>query len=116
MCRVESIYQARSCKRFYAFLDSIIAHADDVKEFKYAGILSNFLNSDEEAVKVIQEIATGLVPEDMKSYADVKKNIEIYHTHVGRTQIATWVSKVMRSYFRSPGPPLLSSTQFLLFC
>ncbi|KAH7843191.1 hypothetical protein Vadar_013710 [Vaccinium darrowii] len=66
------------------------------------GILSSFLSRDEEAAEIIRQIATGLMPDDTESFAEVKRRIENYHTRISRTRIATWVNEVMRNYFRSP--------------
>ncbi|CAL5351831.1 unnamed protein product [Camellia sinensis] len=88
---------------YICFLDSIIDSADDVKELKCAGIILNFLGNDEEAVNVIHGMAAGLVPDYRNTcYFEVKLRIEEYHSHKGKTKIATWISEVMRDHFRSP--------------
>ncbi|KAL7194541.1 hypothetical protein ACSBR1_034882 [Camellia fascicularis] len=86
---------------YICFLDLII---DSAKELKYAGIISNFLGNDDEVVKVIHGMAAGLVPDCRNTcYSKVKLRIEEYHSHKGKTKIATWISEVMRDHFRSPG-------------
>ncbi|KAI7998317.1 UPF0481 protein [Camellia lanceoleosa] len=88
---------------YICFLDSIIDSANDVKELRHAGIISNCLGNDEEVVNVIHEMAAGLVPDCRNTcYLKVKLRIEEYHSHKGKTKIATWISEVMRDHFRSP--------------
>ncbi|CAL5420722.1 unnamed protein product [Camellia sinensis] len=59
------------------FLDSILDSANDVKELKYAGIITNFLSNDEEVVKIISGMAAGLVPDYRNtSYFCVMTSIE----------------------------------------
>ncbi|GMP86576.1 hypothetical protein CsSME_00039303 [Camellia sinensis var. sinensis] len=74
-----------------------------VLQLKYAGIITNFLRNDEEVVKVIGEMAAGLVPDYRNSnYFSVMPSIEEYHSHKGKTRIASWIAEVMRDHFRSP--------------
>ncbi|KAL7169171.1 hypothetical protein ACSBR2_034251 [Camellia fascicularis] len=88
---------------YICFLDSIIDSANDVKELKYPGIICSFLRTDEEVVKVIHGMASGLVPDCRDTtYIWVKSRIEEYHSHKRKTQIASWISEVMRDHFRSP--------------
>ncbi|CAL5420732.1 unnamed protein product [Camellia sinensis] len=88
---------------YICFLDSIIDSANDVKELKYAGIITNFLRNDEEVVKVIGEMAAGLVPDYRNtSYFCVMSSIEEYHSRKGKTRIASWIAEVMCDHFRSP--------------
>ncbi|KAL7195615.1 hypothetical protein ACSBR1_035781 [Camellia fascicularis] len=48
-------------------------------------------------------MAARLVPDYRNtSYFRVMSSIEKYHSHKGKTQIASWIAKVMRDHFRSP--------------
>ncbi|XP_075636934.1 UPF0481 protein At3g47200-like [Castanea sativa] len=71
------------------FLASLISEANDVKILRKAGILYNFLGSDEEVAQVFKEIGTDLVP-NLAIYSDVKRKIRKYHD--------TWSSWMFRFY------------------
>ncbi|XP_028074332.1 uncharacterized protein LOC114276713 [Camellia sinensis] len=59
------------------FMDTLIDHADDVKELRKKGILLNYLGNDEELAGLFNEIAKNLVP-NSQAYADVQDQIEKY--------------------------------------
>ncbi|KAL2534996.1 Plant protein of unknown function (DUF247) [Abeliophyllum distichum] len=56
-------------------MDSLIDHADDVKELRKKGIIFNNLGSDDQLAQLFNEIANDLVP-DPRVYADAKGRIE----------------------------------------
>ncbi|CAA3013432.1 Hypothetical predicted protein [Olea europaea subsp. europaea] len=82
-------------------MDSLIDHANDVKELRKNGILVNNLGSDEHLATLFNEIADGLVPDlvpDLYAYAYAKGKIETYCRNQWRFRIAEW----MYQHFRRP--------------
>ncbi|XP_059668346.1 UPF0481 protein At3g47200-like [Cornus florida] len=63
---------------YVCFLDSLIDHADDVKELRSAGILHNHLGSDDEVAKLFNEMGTDLVPQPC-AYSFVKHAIQNHY-------------------------------------
>uniref|UniRef100_A0A5B6YPF9 Uncharacterized protein n=1 Tax=Davidia involucrata TaxID=16924 RepID=A0A5B6YPF9_DAVIN len=86
---------------FVCFLDSLIDNADDVKEMRSAGVLQNFLGSDEEVASLFNQIGAVLEPE-IDNYTHVKLQIGSYLASKGRTKVATWLAEVIRYRFRNP--------------
>ncbi|MBA0876348.1 hypothetical protein Goshw_013746 [Gossypium schwendimanii] len=62
---------------YMGFLVSLIDEAEDVKALRHAGVLHNRLTSDEEVVKLFNNMNTDLVPSPM-IYSYVKQQI---HNH-----------------------------------
>ncbi|KAL2535003.1 Plant protein of unknown function (DUF247) [Abeliophyllum distichum] len=78
-------------------MDSLIDHAEDVKQLRKKGILLNNLGSDEQLAQLFNEIANDLVP-DPRADADVKDLIEKHCKNKQRVWIAEW----MHNHFSSP--------------
>ncbi|CAA3013424.1 putative UPF0481 protein At3g02645 [Olea europaea var. sylvestris] len=78
-------------------MDSLIDHANDVKELRKKGILNNNLGSDEHLATLFNEIANGLVP-DPSAYALAKCQIE---THC-KNKCRFWIAEWMHKHFSSP--------------
>ncbi|KAF3641738.1 putative trans-resveratrol di-O-methyltransferase-like [Capsicum annuum] len=82
---------------FLTFMDSLIDHAEDVKELRSKGILLNFLGSDQEVADLFNEIARDLVP-NPHAYVDVKDQIEKHYYSKSKIWIAEWKN----THFTSP--------------
>ncbi|KAJ0078628.1 hypothetical protein Patl1_22599 [Pistacia atlantica] len=74
---------------YICLMDSLIDHAEDVKELRSKGILLNFLGSDQQVADLFNKIAENLVAHPY-AYADVKSGIEKYYKKrskkIGSTQ------------------------------
>jgi hypothetical protein len=82
---------------YLSFLDSLIDEADDVKYMRKAGVLHNFLGSDQEVANLFNEIGTDLVP-SAEAYKDVKFQIQKYY----KSKWLTWMAQVRHDHFSSP--------------
>ncbi|KAJ4706271.1 hypothetical protein OWV82_019944 [Melia azedarach] len=60
---------------YICLLDSLIDHAEDVKELRSKGILHSFLGSDEQVADLFNKIANNLVP-NADIYRSIRENIE----------------------------------------
>ncbi|XP_052176583.1 UPF0481 protein At3g47200-like [Diospyros lotus] len=82
----------------YVYLmDTLIDHAEDVKELRYKGVILNMLGSDEQAAELFNEISTNLVS-NPEAFGKVKKSIYGYYNSRLRLWLAEWV----HAHFRSP--------------
>ncbi|KAM4079869.1 hypothetical protein ACB094_09G147700 [Castanea mollissima] len=79
------------------FLDSLIDEPKDVIELRKAGILHNFLGSDQEVALVFNEMGTDLVPNPV-IYRDVRVQIQEYFD----MKSMTWISQFLHEHFSSP--------------
>ncbi|KAK4272467.1 hypothetical protein QN277_021022 [Acacia crassicarpa] len=82
---------------YVAFMDSLIDHADDVKQLRKAGILHNVLGSDEEVAHVFNTISTDLMP-DTDRYRYVRTLLEERY----KTMRLTWLAQAVHDHFSSP--------------
>ncbi|KAM3342202.1 hypothetical protein P3S68_027168 [Capsicum galapagoense] len=82
---------------YLTFMDSLIDHAEDVKELRSKGILLNFLRSDQEVAGLFNEIARDLVP-NPHAYVAVKDKIEKHYYSKSKIWIAEWKN----THFTSP--------------
>ncbi|KAM5578036.1 UPF0481 protein [Rosa sericea] len=82
---------------YICFLDSLIDHADDVKQLRSARVLHNLLGSDEEVAQLFNEIGTDLVP-NSETYLDVKDKLEKHY----KTMWKTWMAQFCHDHFSSP--------------
>ncbi|XP_009798517.2 UPF0481 protein At3g47200-like [Nicotiana sylvestris] len=82
---------------YLCFMDSLIDHAEDVKELRSKGILLNFLGSDQEVADLFNEIATDLVP-NPHAFVGVKDKIENHYNNKGKIWIAEWKN----THFNNP--------------
>ncbi|KAM3690925.1 hypothetical protein ACJW31_09G157300 [Castanea mollissima] len=81
---------------YICFLNSLMNHADHVMELRKAGILHNFLGSNQAVAKLFNELGTNLVP-NLSIYSDVRADIHKHHL--------TLLSRMFRlyhDYFDSP--------------
>ena len=82
---------------YISFLDSLIDEANDVKELRKAGVLQNFLGSDQEVAQLFNEIGNDLVP-NPEIYSKVRSSIQKYY----KNKFLTWTSQVIHDHFSSP--------------
>ncbi|XP_060213705.1 uncharacterized protein LOC132640912 [Lycium barbarum] len=74
---------------YLSFMDSLIDHAEDMKELRSKGILLNFLGSDQEVADLFNEIARDLVP-NPHAFVDVKDKIDKHCNSKRKIWIAEW--------------------------
>ncbi|KAK8546400.1 hypothetical protein V6N12_027187 [Hibiscus sabdariffa] len=82
---------------YLCFLDSLIDTAEDVKVLRVAGMLHNYLGSDEEVAEFFNKMSRDLVP-DQQGYSDVVIDIHKYCNNPWMAALA----HVYRTYFSSP--------------
>ncbi|OIS97017.1 upf0481 protein [Nicotiana attenuata] len=75
---------------YLCFMDSLIDHAEDVKELRSKGLL-NFLGSDQEVADLFNEIAKDLVP-NPHAFVGVKVKIER----------KIWIAEWKNTHFNTP--------------
>uniref|UniRef100_A0A7N2M4V0 Uncharacterized protein n=1 Tax=Quercus lobata TaxID=97700 RepID=A0A7N2M4V0_QUELO len=82
---------------YISFLDSLIDESKDVIDLRSAGILRNFLGSDDEVARVFNEIGTDLVP-NLEIYKGVRSQIQQYYDK----RRMLWITQVIHDHFSSP--------------
>lgn len=82
---------------YLCFLDSLIDTAQDVKELRHAGMLLNYMGSDEEVANLFNCLTTNLVP-DFSRYNDVTAEMSKYCNNPWAASIA----KAYYTYFSTP--------------
>ncbi|KAM3690770.1 hypothetical protein ACB094_09G147200 [Castanea mollissima] len=82
---------------YISFLDSLIDESKDVIDLRNAGILRNFLGSDDEVARVFNEIGTDLVP-NPEIYKGVRCEIQQYYDK----RRMRWITQVIHDHFSSP--------------
>ncbi|XP_057982243.1 UPF0481 protein At3g47200-like [Malania oleifera] len=82
---------------YVCFLDSLIDHADDVKELRKARVIHNLLGSDEEVAKLFNDIGTDLVP-NSTTYRKVMENIQIHYD----SKVKSWIAVFIDRHFSTP--------------
>ncbi|XXG50468.1 hypothetical protein AAC387_Pa02g4471 [Persea americana] len=87
----------REVTSYICFLDSLIDHAEDVKELRSKNILLNRLGSDEEVAKLFNELANNLTA-NYRTYTKVMKDIE---TH-SKNPVKAWTTRFVHTHFTSP--------------
>ncbi|KAI9101506.1 hypothetical protein K1719_023988 [Acacia pycnantha] len=82
---------------YVSFLNSLIDHADDVKVLRKAGVINNYLGSDEEVANIFNTASTDFVI-DTGIYDHVRQEIEVVYTH----KAMTWFTELRRKHFNTP--------------
>ncbi|KAJ4706274.1 hypothetical protein OWV82_019947 [Melia azedarach] len=82
---------------YICLLDSLIDHAEDVKELRSQSILLNFLGSDQQVADLFNEIADNLVP-NPDIFADIRENIERHY----KNKMMNWMAEFWHTHFSSP--------------
>ena len=60
---------------YLCFLDSLIDHADDVKELQSTGVLQNYLSTHEQVAEFFNTVSTNL-ESNFYAYNDVRVKIQ----------------------------------------
>uniref|UniRef100_A0A6N2NIR1 Uncharacterized protein n=1 Tax=Salix viminalis TaxID=40686 RepID=A0A6N2NIR1_SALVM len=82
---------------YICFMDSLIDHANDVKELRSKGIIVNFLGSDQQVADLFNDMGSSLEP-DTSAYNDVKREIN----KQCESTLKKWVAEWRQTYFHSP--------------
>ncbi|XVE61036.1 hypothetical protein DITRI_Ditri06bG0008200 [Diplodiscus trichospermus] len=81
---------------YLCFFDSLIDTAKDVKELRHAGVLLNYLGSDEEVADLFSKITTNLPDPDI--YQEVTEKIRCYCNNTW----TSFIAKAYSTYFSNP--------------
>ncbi|KAM3690918.1 hypothetical protein ACJW31_09G156600 [Castanea mollissima] len=81
---------------YICFLNSLMNHADHVMVLRKAGVLQNFLGSDQAVAKIFNELGTNLVP-NYNIYSDVRADIDKHHQ-----TLKSRMFRFYHDYFDSP--------------
>ena len=87
----------RMVTSYLCFLDSLIDHAEDVKELRNKNILLNRLGSDGEVANLFNELANNLTP-NCNIYSDVMKNMEQHRAK----HVKMWIAQFVHTHFTTP--------------
>ncbi|XP_052174621.1 putative UPF0481 protein At3g02645 isoform X2 [Diospyros lotus] len=79
------------------FMDTLIDHAEDVKELRSKGVILNLLGSDQQVADLFNEISENLVP-DSEVFGNVKHRLNNFYTSHRRL----WLAECLHNHFRSP--------------
>ncbi|KAF7151683.1 hypothetical protein RHSIM_Rhsim02G0207900 [Rhododendron simsii] len=79
------------------FMKSLISSAEDVKELRAKNIVFSSCTSDEEVVRMIDNIPT-IRTEDSNIYGKVKRRIQNHYNNKAKT----WIAELIHNYFNSP--------------
>ncbi|KAK9069247.1 hypothetical protein SSX86_013363 [Deinandra increscens subsp. villosa] len=82
---------------YVCFLHSLIEQPEDVKVLRKAWVLGNFSGRSKDVVKLFDEIATGLVPDNF-AYLIVKNKIQVHYESWRNTLL----SQLKHEYIKSP--------------
>ncbi|CAI9779508.1 unnamed protein product [Fraxinus pennsylvanica] len=82
---------------YICLMNSLIDHADDVKELRRKRILVNNLGSDDELAQLFNEISNGLVF-DPKEYEDLMLQIQKHC----ESKAKVWMAECIHDHFSSP--------------
>lgn len=92
-------------------MKSLIHSADDVKELREQKILICDLSSDEEIVKLFQELCTyGM--ENAGIFYEVKQKLEEHYN----SRAKTWMAELIHNYFESPWTAIALFAATFLLC
>ncbi|KAM3342203.1 hypothetical protein P3S68_027169 [Capsicum galapagoense] len=75
---------------YLCVMDSLIDHAEDMKELRSKGILLNFLGSDQEVAALFNEIERDLMPNPY-AFVDVENKIENHYNN----KVKIWIAEGM---------------------
>ncbi|KAJ9681542.1 hypothetical protein PVL29_020422 [Vitis rotundifolia] len=86
---------------YLRFLDSLIDHADDVKELQSAGVLQNNLGTHEEVAAFFNTVSANL-ESNFRAYKDVRKRIRKHLKNHYNSKLKMWMTQCLDTYFGSP--------------
>ena len=85
---------------YLRFLDSLIDHADDVKELQSIGIVQNNLGTHEEVVIFLNTVSTNL-ESNFHAYKDVRVKIRKHLQSHYNSRVKMWMTQCLDTYFGS---------------
>ena len=86
---------------YLRFLDSLIDHADDVKELQSAGVLQNNLGTHEEVALFFNTVSADL-ESNFLAYKDVRVKIRNHLKSHYNSRLKMWMTQCLDTYFGSP--------------
>ncbi|RVW81214.1 UPF0481 protein [Vitis vinifera] len=86
---------------YLRFLDSLIDHADDVKELQSIGILQNNLGTHEEVAQFFNTVSANL-ESNFHAYKDVRVRIRKHLKNHYNSKLKMWMTQCLDTYFGSP--------------
>ncbi|KAJ9681543.1 hypothetical protein PVL29_020423 [Vitis rotundifolia] len=86
---------------YLRFLDSLIDHADDVKELQSAGVLQNNLGTHEEVAEFFNTVSANL-ESNFHAYKDVRVRIRKHLKNHYNSKQKMWMTQCLDTYFASP--------------
>ena len=86
---------------YLRFLDSLIDHADDVKELQSAGVLQNYLGTHEQVAEFFNTVSSNL-ESNFHAYKDVRVKIRKHLKGQYNNKLKMWITKGLNVYFDSP--------------
>ena len=86
---------------YLRFLDSLIDHADDVKELQSIGILQNNLGTHEEVAQFFNTVSANL-ESNFHAYKDVRVKIRKHLQSHYNSKLTMWMTQCLDTYFGSP--------------
>ncbi|XP_034690165.1 putative UPF0481 protein At3g02645 [Vitis riparia] len=86
---------------YLRFLDSLIDHADDVKELQSAGVLQNNLGTHEEVALFFNTVSANL-ESNFHAYKDVRVRIWKHLKNHYNSKLKMWMTQFLDTYLGSP--------------
>ena len=86
---------------YLRFLDSLIDHADDIKELQSAGVLQNYLGTHEEAAEFFNTVSANL-ESNPRTYINVIVKIRKHLKSHRNSRLKRWMTQCLDTYFGSP--------------
>ena len=86
---------------YLRFLDSLIDHADDVKELQSAGILQNNLGTHEQVAEFFNTVSSNL-ESNFHAYREVRVKIRKHMKSHYNSRLKMWMTQCLDTYFGSP--------------
>ncbi|XP_034709695.1 UPF0481 protein At3g47200-like [Vitis riparia] len=86
---------------YLRFLDSLIDHADDVKELQSAGLLQNNLGTHEEVAEFFNTVSADL-ESNFHAYKDVRVKIRNHLKSHYNSRLKVWMKQCLETYFGGP--------------
>lgn len=86
---------------YLRFLDSLVDHADDVKELQSAGVLQNNLGTHEKVAEFFNTVSANLEP-NFHAYKDVRVKIRKHLRSHYNSRLKMWMTQCLDTYFGSP--------------
>ena len=83
---------------YLRFLDSLIDHADDVKELQYAGVLQNYLGTHEQVAEFFNTVSSNL-ESNFHAYKDVRVKIRKHMKSHYNSRLKVLITQCLHNNF-----------------